>query len=413
MDQTYVALRNRGRIVPGSLADYVAAGGFLALKKAREMEPAALIDEVERSGRLRGRGGAGFNTGFKWRSAFETRAEKKYVVCNADEGEPGTYKDRVILENDPYTVLEGMLICAHAIGATEGYLYCRGEYPQIAMLLRDSIQALQEAGYDGGVTLMVAEGAGAYVCGEETALLESMEGRRGEPRLKPPYPAAAGLFGMPTVVNNVETFAVIPPIIERGAAWFCSLGSETYPGTKLFVLSGDVNNRTYDEFTTDVTLRDIIETLGGGVKGGTLKAVQVGGSSCPFIPADKLDTPVDFESMSAMGAALGSGSVLVLNDTRNLVDVLVPIARFFAHESCGKCVPCREGTFRVHELIEGIARGNGTLRDLILIEELGRFMSDSCFCPLGQSATAAIYSALTEFREDFLEKIGGGEHAGD
>lgn len=294
-----ITLKNVGEIDPGNIDDYINAGGYQALAKARESITADLISEIERSGRLRGRGGAGFNTGFKWRSAAGEHAEEKYVICNADEGEPGTYKDRILLENDPHSILEGMLICAHAIGATQAIIYCRGEYKLAQSLLSHAIAQAEERGLPGTVRLTLASGAGSYVCGEETALIESLEGKRGEPRLKPPYPTTQGLWGKPTVINNVETFATIPYIVEKGADTFKAIGSPSYPGTKIFALSGDVVNRVYAEVPTDVTLRDIVYDIGGGVPNGRPpRAVQVGGSSCAFLAGDALDITIDFESMA-------------------------------------------------------------------------------------------------------------------
>lgn len=406
MHETRIALRNYGKISPESIDDYIAAGGYQALEKATNIPPIDLITEVERSGKLRGRGGAGFNTGLKWRSAYNADSDKKYVVCNADEGEPGTYKDRIILESDPHSVIEGMLICAYAIGADEGYIYCRGEYPHIIDLLEKAIADVREVSIMDGVKLSVVRGAGAYVCGEETALLNSMEGKRGEPRLKPPFPTVSGLFGKPTVVNNVETFASIPPIIQNGAEWFRAIGSPEYPGTKIFVLSGDVKQRQFAEVATNTSLMELIEEVGGGIKDGhTLKAVQIGGSSCPFIPAEMTNTTVDFDTLHARGASLGSGSILVIDDSHNIVDILVPITRFFAHESCGQCIPCREGTIDVYKIIDKISRGDGTEEDIERLKKLDRLLSSSSFCPLGRSATVAVMSALKYFEADFREKL--------
>lgn len=401
-----IALRNAGTVDPQNIDDYLNRGGYAALKKALSMEPDAIIKEMEKSGRLRGRGGAGFNTGLKWRGAFQTEAEQKYIICNADEGEPGTYKDRIILENDPHTVLEGLAIGAFAIGATQAFIYCRAEYPGVIQLLRHAIAQAEERGLFSHVTIQVVSGAGAYVCGEETALIESLEGHRGEPRLKPPYPTVAGLWGKPTVVNNVETFAMVPPIIEKGAAWFSGIGAEKYPGTKVFCLSGDVKNRTYVEVPTDTTLRELIDEFGGGMSGGSpLKAVQVGGTSCPFLTPDKLDTCIDFDSMSAAGASLGSGSVFVLDARRDMVQVVLAITRFFRHESCGKCTPCREGTMRLNEFMEELAAGRGCRADLDAIRHLGEFMKKASFCPLGQSAAIPVLSALDQFEDDFLRCV--------
>lgn len=401
-----IALRNAGKINPVSIDDYIAAGGYEALKKARRMDRAELINMLERSGKLRGRGGAGFNTGLKWSSAFQSEGPEKYVICNADEGEPGTYKDRVIMENDPHTVIEGMLICAYAIGAKEGYIYCRGEYHDVNVLLKQAIRQAQEKGFCDDVAIHVVSGAGSYVCGEETALLESLESKRGEPRLKPPFPTVAGFRGKPTVINNVETFATVPVIVEKGAEWFSAIGSPGYPGTKVFSLSGDVVNRTCFEAPTNVTLHDIIYGFGGGVpQGRAIKAVQVGGSACGFISPAKLNTPVDFDSLREIGGALGSGAVMVVDDRHNIVDILVSIAQFFAHESCGKCAPCREGTLQVAKLVKKIADGKGGEADLEQIRTLAGHMSMACFCPLGQTATTAVTSAMGLFPDDFQTKV--------
>lgn len=404
--ETRVALRNAGKIDPHSIDDYIAAGGYQALAKARKMDRKELIGMLEQNGKLRGRGGAGFNTGLKWSGAHGVDSEIKYVVCNADEGEPGTYKDRTIMENDPHTILEGILVCAYAISAAECYIYCRGEYGDCIALLREAIHAAEEKQLTGNVKIRVHSGAGSYVCGEETALLSSLEGKRAEPRLKPPFPTAAGFRGKPTVVNNVETFAAIPVILEKGADWFASLGSEKYPGTKVFSLSGDVVNKGCFELPTNATLRDVVMGCGGGVpEGRKLKAIQLGGSSCGYLTEGQLDMPADFESMRSIGASLGSGAVLVIDDSHNMVDILVKIADFFNHESCGKCNPCREGTHRVAELMHKIADGAGSEKEMQQIRDLSEMMGMCCFCPLGQSATVAVISAMDLFEDDFKEKL--------
>jgi len=401
-----IVLRNAGKINPASIDDYISAGGYKALKKARTMDRKDLIGMLERSGNLRGRGGAGFNTGSKWGSAFQAEGPEKYVICNADEGEPGTYKDRIIMENDPHTVIEGILICAYAIGAKDCYIYCRGEYRDINALLKLAIMQAREKGLCDDVEIRVASGAGSYVCGEETALIESLEGKRGEPRLKPPFPTVAGFRRKPTVVNNVETFASVPVIVEKGADWFRAIGSLNYPGTKLICLSGDVVHRGSIEVPTNVTIRDIVYGFGGGIQDGrAIKTVQVGGSSCGFISPEHLDISVDFESMRKIGGALGSGAVMVVDDNHNIVDILVSISEFFAHESCGKCAPCREGTLRVAELVKRVADGEGIQADLEQIRTLADHMSRSCFCALGQSATTAISSAMSLFPNDFQSKL--------
>lgn len=401
-----LALRNEGKISPESIDDYIATGGFAALKKARQTERKGLIDTLESNGKLRGRGGAGFNTGLKWTGAYEAKGDKKYVVCNADEGEPGTYKDRTIIEGDPFTVLEGMLICAYAIGSDEGYIYCRGEYENCIRLLKNAIKQVEEKGINDGVKLHVQSGAGSYICGEETALLTSMEGNRGEPRLKPPFPTVAGLWGKPTVVNNVETFATVPVVVDKGAEWFSSIGTPKYPGTKIFSLSGDIQNKTCFELPTGTSLKTLIEEFGGSVPNGhKIKAIQVGGSSCGFLTPDQMDVSLDLESMNEIGASLGSGAVVVIDDTHNMVDILVQIADFFAHESCGKCTACREGSYRVAQIMHRIADGKGSDKDLEQLKDLNDYMIDSAFCPLGQSVTIGIMSAMKQFPEDFQEKF--------
>lgn len=406
MTEHRIALRNAGKINPESIDDYIQQGGYEAFKKALTMEPSDVIAMVGDAAGLRGRGGAGFSVGFKWRSALQTESDIKYIICNADEGEPGTYKDRVIIENDPHTVLEGMLIAAHATGATQGIIYCRGEYTKQIALLKDACLQLKASGIAKGIDISVASGAGSYVCGEETALINSLEGKRGEPRLKPPFPTIAGYMGKPTVVNNVETFANVPVIIEKGGQWYSAIGAKQYPGTKIFSLSGDVVNKTCFEVPTDATLRDIVFGFGGGIVGGRkLKAMQLGGCSCAFLTPDKLDTQVNFEAVRDAGGMLGSGAVLVIDDSHNIVDILVEIANFFNHESCGKCVPCREGSYRVAQIMKNIAAGNGSMGDLELLKEMSDYMAQTSFCPLGQSATTALMSALALFPEDFEAKI--------
>ncbi len=406
MEEVRIALRNVGKIRPDSIEDYLASSGYEALKKARTLDRGELIQTIEETSRLRGRGGAAFSTGKKWSSAYASKEETKYLVCNADEGEPGTYKDRVIMEGDPHTVIEGILIGAYAVGAKECFIYVRGEYQKSIELLRKAVKSAEEKGLTGDVTIKVVSGAGAYVCGEGTAIVNSLEGLRGEPRLKPPSMAVKGLHQKPTVVNNVETFAVIPEIVAKGADWFGAIGSEKFPGTKLMCLSGDVTNKVCVELPTNATLRDVVEGFGGGVaKGKKLKAIQLGGSSCGFVTPDNLDTPIDFDSIRAIGAALGSGAVYVIDETRNVVDILAEIAGFFRHESCGKCTPCREGTMRIAELMDKIAADEGTKEDVDLIKTLSGYMQKTCFCPLGQSATTAFMSALKLFPEDFDAKL--------
>ena len=402
MKEVRITLRNAGKINPESIDDYINAGGYEALKKAKTIDRKALIDDIEGASKLRGRGGAGFKTGLKWSGAYGVDSDVKYVVCNADEGEPGTFKDRTIIENDPHTLIEGMLICAYCIQAQECFIYVRGEYTYCIELLKKASADAEAKGFCDGVKVNVVGGAGSYVCGEETTLLTSLEGYRGEPRLKPPFPTVAGYLGKPTVVNNVETFAAVPVIVDKGSEWFGSIGAPEYPGTKLFSLSGDVKKKGVVELATDATLRDLVEGFGGGVRNGhKIKAIQMGGGSCGFVTEKDLDTPLDFESMRAIGASLGSGAVLVLDETHNMAEFVKGTSHFFAHESCGKCSPCREGTSRLEEAVEDILAGGDFDKDVAMINTLNDVMSMSCFCPLGQGACNPVLSALKLFPEDF------------
>ncbi len=404
-EEMRIVLRNYGKIDPFKIDDYIAAGGYKALARAREMKQTDLIEEVKKSG-LRGRGGAGFNCGQKWNFSYSVAAETKYVVCNADEGEPGTYKDRIIMESDPHTVLEGMAICGYAIGSKKGYIYCRGEYPYVVEGLKTAISQAKDKGVLGDFDIEVRMGAGAYVCGEESALIESIEGHRGEPRFKPPFPPVKGLWGKPTIVNNVETFANIPVIVEKGSDWYNSIGAPNYPGTKVLTLTGDVVNRKFIEVPTDTSIRQVIFEFGGGIpEGKKLKAVQIGGTSGGFIPEEMLETPIDFDSMAAIGATLGSGAVFVIDATRDVVDIVNRIAGFFRHESCGKCTPCREGTKRIEEMVERINQGQGRAADLELLERLGSTMSKICLCGLGQAAPIPVLTTLTHFRDEYQSKL--------
>lgn len=404
-EEMRIVLRNYGKIDPLKIDDYIAQGGYKSLEKARSMDKKALMDEVKKSN-LRGRGGAGFNCGMKWSFAAGNVSDQKYVVCNADEGEPGTYKDRLIMENDPHTLIEGMAVCAYAIGATMGYIYLRGEYPFLVETLNTAISQAKEKGFLKDFDIEVRSGAGAYVCGEETALIESIEGKRGEPRFKPPFPPNEGLWSKPTIVNNVETYANIPVILEKGADWYAGIGVASYPGTKVFTLTGDVVNRTFFEVPTDTTIRDIIFQFGGGVRDGKkFKAVQIGGTSGAFIPESLLDTKVAFDDMGKIGATLGSGATFVMDETRDIVDVVTRIMKFFEHESCGKCTPCREGTARVHELMEKINEGHGSEKDTALLNKLGTVMSYSCLCGLGQAAPSPVLTTIQHFGADYKAKM--------
>ena len=404
-EELRVVLRNYGKIDPLNIDDYINAGGYKSLEKARSMSQMDVIQEVKKSG-LRGRGGAGFNAGQKWLFAYQAQADQKYVICNADEGEPGTYKDRIIMESDPHSVLEGMAICGYAIGANKGYIYCRGEYPYVVDILNTAISQAKAKGVLGDFDIEVRMGAGAYVCGEETALIESIEGNRGEPRYKPPFPPVSGLWGKPTIVNNVETFANIAIILEKGADWYAGIGAPSYPGTKVLTLTGDVVNKKFVEVPTNTTIREVIFGFGGGILGGKkFKAVQIGGTSGGFIPESLLDTPIDFDSMAAIGATLGSGAVLVMDETRDIVDVVERIAKFFEHESCGKCAPCREGTMRMYKLMSKVNKGQGTASDIALMERLGRVMSVACLCGLGQAAPTPVLTTIKHFRADYDAKL--------
>lgn len=404
-EEMRIVLRNYGKIDPLKIDDYIAAGGYKALEKARGMGQEALIDEVKKSN-LRGRGGAGFNTGMKWSFSYGIKTDQKYVVCNADEGEPGTYKDRIIMENDPQSVLEGMAICGYAIGANKGYIYCRGEYPYVVEILNKAIDQAKAKGCLGDFDIEVRMGGGAYVCGEESALIESIEGNRGEPRFKPPFPPVIGLWGKPTIVNNVETFANIPQIVEKGAAWYAGIGAPNYPGTKIMTLTGDITNKTFVEVPTNTTIRQVLEDFGGGVAGGKkFKAVQIGGTSGGFIPEALLDTELNFDAMSGIGATLGSGAFFVMDETRDIVDVVARIAKFFAHESCGKCTPCREGTMRMEEIMERVNDRHGDAADLGRMDRLGRVMTKACLCGLGQAAPSPVLTTMQHFQDEYLNKF--------
>ncbi len=400
-----IVLRNLGKIDPLNIDEYINAGGYKSLEKARAMSQTEVIDEVKKSG-LRGRGGAGFNTGMKWSFSYGIKTDQKYVVCNADEGEPGTYKDRIIMENDPQSLLEGMAICGYAIGSNQGYIYCRGEYPYVVEKLNKAIDQAKAKGVLGDFNIEVRMGGGAYVCGEESALIESIEGHRGEPRFKPPFPPVIGLWGKPTIVNNVETFVNIPAILEKGADWYKAIGASSYPGTKVLTLTGDVNNRIFVEVPTNTTIRQVLDDFGGGVAGGKkVKAIQIGGTSGGFIPESLFDTQLDFDSMSAIGATLGSGAFFVMDETRDIVDVVDRIMKFFEHESCGKCTPCREGTHRMHEMMERLNHGHAKAGDLDNLERLGTVMTKACLCGLGQAAPSPVLTTLKHFKPEYAAKL--------
>ncbi len=406
-------LRNIENANSADIEEYEKAGGYQSLKKALSMEPKAIIEEVKKSG-LRGRGGAGFPTGMKWTFASADPKFPKYLICNADEGEPGTFKDRPILEKNPHLLIEGMIISAHALQARYGYIYLRGEYPQAREILENAIKQAYEKGYlgdnvlgsDTGFHLSVHQGAGAYICGEETALIESLEGKRGQPRIKPPFPVNVGVFSMPTVVNNVETLSNIPYIIEIGAEAYSKIGSPDCPGPKLYSVSGHVEKPGVYELPMGTTLREIIYTHAGGIKGGkNLKAVIPGGISTPVLPADKIDCPMDFVSMPKHGSMLGSGAVIVFDETTCLVKVCWRAMKFFEHESCGKCTPCREGTGWMRSVLERIENGQGKDGDIDLLLDIAGNIAGKTFCPLGDGAAVVTMNFIKHFRNEFEEHI--------
>ncbi len=397
-----VLLRRVGEVDPARLEDYVAWGGFEALRRALVRRPERIVSDVKRSG-LVGRGGAAFPTGVKWEAVAQQTRTPKYVVCNADESEPGTFKDRVLLEGDPFAIVEALAIAGYAVGAQEGYIYVRGEYPRAYERIRNAVMQAERAGFIGDNILgsdvsfhiYVYRGAGAYVCGEETALFESIEGKRGQPRQKPPFPTTHGLFGQPTVINNVETLANIPYIVLHGPEWFRSIGPDDAPGPKLFPVSGAVNAPGVYEAPMSVTLRELIEEYAGGVRdNGRVQAVLVGGAAGVFLGPKDLDVPMSFSRLKQVGAALGSGAVMVIDERVNMWDVLLRIARFFAHESCGKCYPCQLGTQRQLEIVQRMASGSIRYKDLLRLQDLQVTMADASICGLGQSAGNAILSGL-------------------
>lgn len=407
--QKRVVLRRAGLIDPSSIDDYIAHDGYFALGKAlTEMKPADVLQTVKNSG-LQGRGGAGFPTGLKWSFVINQPGEK-YVVCNADESEPGTFKDRLVLEGDPHAVLEGMALAGYAVGAHEGWVYIRGEYGQARERLEHAVQQAEEYGLLGenimesgfSFYIHVHAGAGAYVCGEETALLESLEGKRGTPRIRPPYPTVCGFRDKPTVVNNVETLANIPPIIINGAEWFRSIGTKSSPGTKVYTMLGDVNITGLIEVPMGITLREVIEIYGGGMRHGKVfKCAQTGGASGSIIPVELLDTPMDFSSMAAKGASLGSGALLICDEDTDVVDLAYVLVRFFKSESCGKCVPCRVGTAQMLEALERLRTGHARSTDLQRLEEIASYVQETSFCGLGQAAPVPILTGLRFFRDEF------------
>ncbi len=408
--QMRIALRNCGHIDPEQINEYIARDGYEALSKVlTTMTPQQVIEDMKKSG-LRGRGGGGFSAGLKWDFASKSPGPKKYIICNADEGDPGAFMDRSVLEGDPHGLLEGMLIGAYAIGADEGYIYVRAEYPLAIKRLRVAIAQAEEMGLLGANILgsgfscwiNIKEGAGAFVCGEETALMASIEGSRGMPNPRPPFPAVKGLWQKPSNINNVETYANVPAIFLNGADWFAGIGTEKSKGTKVFALTGKINNTGLAEVAMGITLREIIFDIGGGIQDGKkFKAVQIGGPSGGCIPEQFLDTPVDYDSLTALGAMMGSGGLVVMDETSCMVDVAKFFLNFTQKESCGKCIPCREGTKRMLEILERICDGKGTSEDIPTLVRLGNVIKSTALCGLGQTAPNPVLATLQYFRDEF------------
>ncbi|MBR2848467.1 MAG: NADH-quinone oxidoreductase subunit NuoF [Clostridia bacterium] len=412
--QKRVALRNCGVINPEAIDEYIAMDGYFALAKAvKEMTPEDVINTILASG-LRGRGGGGFPTGRKWQFARASVSDKKYVVCNADEGDPGAFMDRSVLEGDPHALIEAMAIAAYAIGADEGWVYVRAEYPIAVRRLSIAIEQAREYGLLGknifgsgfNFDLHIRLGAGAFVCGEETALLTSVEGNRGEPRPRPPFPAVKGLWGKPTIINNVETYANIAQIILKGADWFSSMGTEKSKGTKVFALGGKITNTGLVEVPMGTTLREIVEEIGGGVPNGkTFKAAQTGGPSGGCIPASLIDVPIDYDNLLEIGSMMGSGGLIVMDEDTCMVDLAKFFLEFTVDESCGKCAPCRIGTVRMLEILNKICDGNGEMEDLDKLEELANYIKSASLCGLGQTAPNPVLSTLRYFRDEYIAHI--------
>lgn len=412
--QKRVVLENSGRIDPERIEDYIAEGGYSALAVAlTEMTPHEVREHIKTSG-LRGRGGAGYPTGLKWSNVAKMTSEQKYVICNADEGDPGAFMDRAVLESDPHRVLEGMALGAYAVGANQGYVYVRAEYPLAIKRLKIAIKQASRMGLLGrgicgtpfSFDIEIRLGAGAFVCGEETALIASIEGRRGQPRPRPPYPANYGLFGKPTLINNVETLASVPAIVREGGDWYAGIGTEKSKGTKVFALAGSVQNTGLIEVPMGIPLREIIFDIGGGVSDGRkLKAVQTGGPSGGCIPEQFMDMSVDYESLAEVGSIMGSGGMIVMDKTSDMVDVARFFMEFCMSESCGKCVPCRVGTWQMHGLLDKIYRGEGTQVDLDLLKELCDVVKHTSLCGLGQTAPNPVLSTLKYFEDEYTGRL--------
>jgi NADH:ubiquinone oxidoreductase subunit F (NADH-binding) len=412
LEETRIVLRNVGKVDPVSVEDYRGRGGYESLSKSLKMGPEGVIDEVSKS-KLRGRGGAGFPVGRKWGLVCAEKADQKYVICNADEGEPGTNKDRVVLSNDPHTVIEGMAIAGFAAGASKGFLYLRFEYPYIFPILEQALDNARKAGVLGknifgsgfDFDITVVSGGGAYVCGEETALIESIEGKRGEPRFKPPYPGVSGLYDKPTVINNVETLANIPTIIEKGGEWFSKIGTPACTGTKVFTLCGNVAEKGVFEYPMGTNLKDIFEAHGGVKDNRDLVGFMLGGQSGNLINASQIDLPMDIDSCQKAGSVLGTGTIMVIDDYTDILEIVENIMQFFIEESCGKCTPCREGNIRIYQIIQRINQGVGKPEDLTLLEDLAETMGIASLCGLGQSSSVAVISSLRNFPEVYHKTI--------
>lgn len=412
--QQKIVLENSGEIDPERIEEYIARDGYRALLKAlTEMTPQQVVTEVMASG-LRGRGGAGYPTGLKWSTVAKAVGPQKFVICNADEGDPGAFMDRSVLESDPHRVLEGMLIAAYAVGASEGYIYVRAEYPLAIKRLKIAIRQAERLGLLGsnicgtrfGLRIDLRLGAGAFVCGEETALIASIEGKRGMPSPRPPYPATEGLLGQPTLINNVETYANIPPILRKGGAWYAQIGTEKSKGTKVFALAGRVQNTGLVEVPMGITLREMVFEIGGGIPDGkTFKAVQTGGPSGGCLPSENLDMPVEYESLAKAGSIMGSGGMIVMDESSCMVDVAKYFMDFCMTESCGKCIPCRVGTYQMHRILNAITKMSATAEDLKMLEELCDLLKYTSLCGLGQSAPNPVVSTLKSFASEYAAHI--------
>ncbi|HMK43344.1 MAG TPA: NADH-quinone oxidoreductase subunit NuoF [Dissulfurispiraceae bacterium] len=412
--QQKIVLENCGKIDPERIEEYIAAGGYQALYKVlRDMAPNRVIDEITKSG-LRGRGGGGFPTGLKWQAVAKASSNTKYVICNADEGDPGAFMDRSVLESDPHRVIEGMAIAGFAVGAQSAYIYIRAEYPLAIKRLKIAIQQAERNGLLGNqifntpfnFSIKLRLGAGAFVCGEETALIASIEGRRGMPRPRPPFPAEFGLWGYPTLINNVETFANVPPIIAKGGDWYAGIGTEKSKGTKVFAIAGRVVNTGLIEVPMGSKLRDLVFDIGGGIPGGKkFKAVQTGGPSGGCIPAEHLDMSLDYESLASIGSIMGSGGMIVMDETSCMVDVAKFFIEFTMSESCGKCIPCRVGTSQIYNLLCKITEGRGEVGDIDQLEELCDLVKNTSLCGLGMTAPNPVLSTLRYFRHEYMEHI--------